>query len=238
LMARKGREAGLDQDPTYQKRLAEFRKTRLLNQHRKNLVRAMEPSDEELRAYYQDNQDHIAVEERRRVQMVVLPTKEQAEEVKAKIEAGEITIYEAALEYSIDPNAKRTLGDFGWVTKGSGFPELDQLTFALVPDQLGGPVESPAGWHLVRVIDLREGSYTEFEDEDTRKAARRMFIKQKMNDYVVGLRQHDFPVVVYEDNLHRLFREEAQWTAAKTTEMESHPERAKQILDGMREIVE
>ncbi len=44
LMARKGREAGLDQEAAYQSRMAEFRKTRLLNLHRENLSRGMEPS--------------------------------------------------------------------------------------------------------------------------------------------------------------------------------------------------
>ena len=233
LMARKGREVGLDQDPTYQKRRGEFRKTRLLNQHREDLVRTMEPS-----AYYQANKEGIEVKERRRIQMVVLKTKEQAEQIKAKIDAGEMTLYEAALEHSIDPNAKRNLGDFGWVTKGSGFPGLDQLTFALEFEQLGGPVESPAGWHLVKVIDLRESHFTDIEDEDTRKVTRRMLIKERMSDYLVSLRKGGFPVVVYEDNLNRLFREEAQWIAAKTRDMEAHPERAKQILDEMRDIVE
>jgi hypothetical protein len=38
--------------------------------------------------------------------------------------------------------------------------------------------------------------------------------------------------------MNRLFTEEAQWIAAKTKDMEAHPERAKQILDEMREIVE
>ncbi len=238
LAARKGREAGLDQDPTYQRRMAEFRKTRLLNQHRENLVRGMEPTDEELRAYYEANRDQILVKEQRRIQMVVLPTREQAEEIKAKIDAGEITIYQAALDHSIDPNAKRTLGDFGWVAKGSGFPELDEVTFSVEPDTLGGPVESPAGWHLVKVTDVRDAHFTAFEDEETRTVTRRRLLKEKMERYVVDLRKQDFPVTVYEDNMNRLFKEEAQWIAAKTKDMEAHPERAKEILDEMRKIVE
>ena len=238
LTARKGREAGLDQDPAYERRVGEFRKTRLLNLHRENLARDMEPTEEELHVYYEKNRDRILVKERRRIQMVVLPSKEQAEEVKAKIESGEITIYQAALEHSIDPNAKRTLGDFGWVAKGTGFSQLDEATFALEPDSLGGPVESPAGWHLVKVMDARDAHYTEFEDEDTRTVTHRRLLKEKMEQYVVGLRKDDFPVTVYEDNMNRLFADEAQWIAAKTRDMEAHPERAKQILDDMRKIVE
>ncbi len=238
LMARKGREAGLDQDPTYKSRMAEFRKTRLLNLHRENLVRSMEPTQEELRAYYEANRDRILVKEQRRIQMVVLPSKAEAEAVKARIEAGEITLYQAALEHSIDPNAKRTLGDFGWVAKGSGFPELDEVTFALEPDTLGGPVQSPAGWHLVKVLDLRESHFTDIEDPDTRTLTRRHLLKDKMDQYVVALRKGGVPVTVYEDNMNRLFQEEAQWIAAKTKDMEAHPERAQQILKEMREIVE
>ena len=238
LMARKGREAGLDQDPTYKSRMAEFRKTRLLNLHRENLVRSMEPTQEELRAYYEANRDRILVKEQRRIQMVVLPSREEAEAIKARIEAGEISLYQAALEHSIDPNAKRTLGDFGWVAKGSGFPGLDELTFALEPDTLGGPVQSPAGWHLVKVLDLREAHFTDFEDPDTRTLTRRHLLKDRMDQYVVGLRKGGFPVTVYEDNMNRLFQEEAQWIAAKTKDMEAHPERAQEILKGMRELVE
>ena len=238
LMAQKGRAAGLDRDPGLRKRLAEFSKTRLQNLHRKRLVGSMEPTGEALRAYYAENKDRIAIKERRRIQMVVLPTRAEAEEIKGKIEAGEITIYQAALDHSIDPNAKQTLGDFGWVSKGSGFPALDEVTFALEFDQLGGPVESPAGWHLVRVIDQRDASYMDIEDENTRNTTRRLLLKQRLNDYLAELRKHEFPVVVYEENLNRLFRQEAQWIAAKTREMQANPERAKELIDGMRELVE
>ena len=38
-----------------------------------------------------------------------------------------------------------------------------------------------------------------------------------------------FPVVVYDDNLKRLFREEAQWIAAKTEEISNAPSATKRI---------
>jgi len=239
LEARKGREAGLDRDPTYQRRMAEFRKTRLLNMHRARLAERMQPTEDELRAYYEANRERIRRNEQRNIQMVVLPTRQEAEDIKAKIESGEITMFQAAVDHSIDPNAKRTLGDFGWVTQGTGFPELDSVTFSLGPDTLGGPVESPAGWHLVKVNDVREAHYTDFDDEDTRTVTRRLLLKDEMDQYTVNLREEgDFPVTVYEDNMNRLFREEARWIATKTRDMEAHPERAEKILQELREIVD
>ncbi len=238
LMANKGREAGLEDEPGYKARVGEFQKTRLVNLHREDLVRKMEPSDEELRQYYAAHQGAIEFKERRKILMVVLETEEQAKEVKARIENGEITIHQAAMDYSIHPNAKQNLGDFGWVAQGTGFPELDKVTFALNPEEIGGPVQSPAGWHLVKVVDVRDARFTDIGQEETRKATRRLYLKEKLNQYVVALRQNEFPVVVYQDNLKRLFRDEAQWIAAKTQEMEANPERAQQILDDLRKVVE
>jgi len=238
LMASKGREAGLENDPAYLARVGEFKKTRLVNLRRTDLIEEFEPSEQELRDYYERHKDQILFKERRKILMVVLESREQAEEVKARIDNGEITIYQAAMDYSIHPDAKQNLGDFGWVTQGTGFPELDRVTFALEPEQLGGPVESPAGWHLVKVVDVREARFTDIDEEATRKAVRRLLLKDKLNQYLVSLRKNEFPVVVYEDNLKRLFQEEAQWIAAKTKEMEANPERAQQILDDLRKIVE
>jgi len=238
LMVEKGRAAGLEKDPVYLTRVGEFQKTRLVTLHRTELIRQMEPDDKQLRDYYEKHRANIEFKERRKILMVVLETREQAKEVKAKIDRGELTIYEAAMEYSIHPDAKQNLGDFGWVTQGTGFPELEKLTFALGPDELGGPVESPAGWHLVKVVDLQEAQLTDIADEATRKATRRLYLKEKLSDYVVGLRKNEFGVVVYDENLKRLFKNEAQWIAAKTREMEANPGRAQEILDEMRKVVE
>jgi len=215
ILAQKGRVAGLEQDPVYRARVAEYRKTRLINLHRGNLVQDMQPDEQELEAFFEENRERITVKETRNVQMVVLETEQEAREVKQKIESGEITIYQAAVEYSIDPNAKETLGEIGWVARGSGFPELDALTFALGPGELGGPVQSPAGWHLVRVLDVREAQYQSLDEPGARKLTRRMLVHRNLDDYVIKLREKDFKVEVYPDKLKALFAAEREWMAAK-----------------------
>ncbi len=211
IMAAKARKAGLEKDQVYVGRMGEFRKTRLINLHRASIIAGLEPTDEELQAYYAANRDAIRVPESRKLQMVVLKTREEAEQLKQRIEAGEMTLFEAARDFSIDPNAKTTLGDMGWVKKGTGFPDLDAATFALLPDELGGPVESPAGWHLLKVVDLRDSQYDNIEDENTRNVTRRRLLHQRLADYVVDLRKHQTRVTVYADQLDRLFKAEADW---------------------------
>ncbi len=216
VMALKGRSAGLENDPAYIKRTAEYRKTRLINEHRNGLVHNWNPSDDQLMSYFVDNMDSITVPEMRKIQMVVVATKEEADSIKAQIDKGEITMYQAAQQYSIDPNAKRTLGDMGWVRQGSGFEGLDEFTFSLEPEVVSSPVESPAGWHLVKVLDVTDAQFENFDEPKTRELAFRGYMKDRFNDYVVDLRKNHFEVAVYDDELQRQFQNEADFIAELT----------------------
>lgn len=211
IMASKGRAAGLEQDPRYVARVNEFKKTRLINLYRDSLSAGMQPGEEEIDTYYDKNRDRIVVREVRKVQMVVLKTREEAEEVKKKLDSGKITMYQAAADFSIVPDAKQTLGQIGWVTRGSGFPELDELSFSLGPAEIGGPVESPAGWHLVTVQDVRDAAHEDIQDEATRKVTRRLILDERMDAYVISLRKTEFPVEVHEETMARLSQEEVDW---------------------------
>jgi peptidyl-prolyl cis-trans isomerase C len=216
VMANKGRAAGLESNASYVERTREYRKTRLINLHRSQLISNWTPSDEELKAFFEANKDKISVPEMRKVQMVVLKTQQEAEDIKQKIESGELTIFQAAKDYSIDPNAKQTLGEIGWVTHGSGFPELDEFTFFQEPDVLGGPVESPAGWHLVKVLDVQDAQMLYLEAPQTRRMTLRLYMGEKLDNYVIELRKNNFKVAVYEDELARQFKREAEFIAGLT----------------------
>jgi parvulin-like peptidyl-prolyl isomerase len=209
IMVDKAKANGLEQNPVYQARLDEYRKTRLINLHRANLVKTMEPTDEELKTYFETNRARITVPEYRKVQMVVLKTEDEAKDVKNKIEAGEITMYQAASDYSIAPDAKKNLGEIGWVEKGKALPELNEVVFTLGPGEIGGPVKVGDVWHLVTVEDVRAAQYTDFEDEKTRKMARRQYIHDKLDAYVINLREHEFEVKVDQDKLIHLAQQEA-----------------------------
>jgi len=213
IMASKARHAGMADDPVYISRTSEYRKTRLINIYRGVLVHKWTPSDDELKDYFVENMDRIAVPEARKIQMVVVKTEGEAKAIKAEIENGEITMFQAAQKYSIDPRAKRTLGEMGWVSQGTGFAELDDFTFNLEPEQLAGPVHSPSGWHLIKVLDVRDAQMQVFDEPQTRTKTLRMYMKQKLNEYLVSLRVDSFDVAVYDAELQRHFQDEANMIA-------------------------
>lgn len=221
IAANKARAARLDKSPVYLDRVREFGKVHLVSMYKAKLLPGFEPMDKEVKAYFDKNKEKIAVPESRKIQMVVLKTKTEADDVKKQISSGKITMFEAASKYSIDPNAKQTLGEFGWVAKGSGFPELDKLVFSLKTDELGGPVESPAGWHLVKVVDSRSARFNDFKSEETHKLVRNLMMHERQNEYVTALRTKNvFPVKVYSETFQRIVRKEADKMEAKRKKTE------------------
>lgn len=209
LMVQKARAAGLDQDKVYQVRVNEYKKTRLINIHRANLTREMEPTDAELEAFFKANQRQITIPEFRKVQMVVLATESEAKDIKRRIEAGEMTMFEAASRHSIAPDAKKDLGDIGWVQKDRVLPALQPVVFALGPGEIGGPVQVGDTWHLMTVQDVRDAQLESFDQAATRKEARRKYIHNRMAEYTANLRKNDFNVEVYQDRIVQLAQQEA-----------------------------
>ncbi len=205
----KAKVAHLDKDPAYLAQLDEFKKVHLIMAYKAKLLPQLEPTDREVSEYFAKNKAKIQVPESRKIQMVVLKTKQQAEDIKQQIQFGKITIYEAATKYSVDPNAKLTLGDFGWVAQGSGFPALDHLTFSLKQDELGGPVQSPVGWHLVKVLGVRSARLQNIDDKETQKTTKNMFWRERRDKYVSELRvKNVFPVEVYTERFQQLVQQE------------------------------
>ena len=238
IMARKARQAGLDKDPVYQARVREYRKTHLINLHRDRLIAGMEPTDEQLKAYYEGNRASILLPETRKVQMVVVKTKEEADAIKARIESKEITMYVAARDYSIAAKAKEDLGEVGWVNQGTTVPALDQVIFSAGPGEVAGPVETPAGWHLVLVQDVQEAKYDSFDDQATRKLVRRKYLEGKLDAYTVNLRKNEFPVEVYQDVLVRLAQQEADMVRDLAAKAQEPGSVTQQRLEEMKKLMQ
>jgi parvulin-like peptidyl-prolyl isomerase len=236
LLAQKAKTEGLEQDAAYRARYNEYAKTRLINLHRARLASDMEPSDAELKAYYEANRDRIAEPEYRKVQMVMLNTEDEADSVKKRVEAGEITMFQAASEYSVAPDAKQNLGELGWIAQGKLKPELDAVVFKLGPAEIGGPVEAGGLWHIVTVQDVRDAENTDLEEARTRKLAKRSYIHDKLNEYVVNLRKNDFEVEVYQDVIVRLAQQEVDMVRQMSEKSQEPGSVTKQRLEEMQKI--
>jgi len=76
-------------------------------------------------------------------------------QVRASIEAGEITFSAAAAEYSQDGSAASG-GDLGWFGRGDMTAVFEKMAYSLEPGEIGGPFLTPFGVHLIKLTDKNE----------------------------------------------------------------------------------
>jgi parvulin-like peptidyl-prolyl isomerase len=83
---------------------------------------------------------------------ILVETQEEAEEILARLNAGEP--FEAlAIEMSLDTGNKDEGGDLDWFPRGYMVPEFEEAAFALEPGEVSGVVETMFGYHIIRIED-------------------------------------------------------------------------------------
>jgi peptidyl-prolyl cis-trans isomerase SurA len=65
-----------------------------------------------------------------------------------------------ARRYSGDVASAANGGDLGTVERGKFVPSFEAAAFALEPNEISQPVESPFGWHIIQLIDKTSSSIT------------------------------------------------------------------------------
>ena len=97
--------------------------------------------------------------------------KKEAEEIKARLEAGE-DFATVAKEVSDDPATAENGGDLGWVFKGERGDAFDEVAFSLEPGEIGGPIEMNGGYAIIKVEEKDpEHPVSEQELENRRQQA-------------------------------------------------------------------
>ncbi|MEE9275170.1 MAG: peptidyl-prolyl cis-trans isomerase [bacterium] len=128
-------------------------------------------SDAEIADYYKANLNDFRKGESRKVQQIFFPIQKgdpasRIQEQKKKAEAA----YKEALKspagfsglakrLSEGPAARRG-GDLGFIKRGEVFPEFEAALFRLAEGKVGEPVRTRAGFHVLRVAEIRSGKVT------------------------------------------------------------------------------
>ena len=80
-------------------------------------------------------------------------------------------------------------GELGWMSPGDLVPEFEQAMNRLQIGEVSNPVKSEFGWHLIQVMDRREGQLTiEKQRQFARAAIRERKYEQAYQDWIRELR--------------------------------------------------
>ena len=142
-------------------RSPEYRAATLLAIDPAQLAKPATVTDEEARAYYARVKDtRFGSPEKRDLQQILFPAKDQAEAASAKIKAG-ASFDEIAKENGID---EATL-NLGTMARGEMLDEATaDAAFSLAEGGVSEPVSGRFGFALVRVAKIEKGSLKPFEE--------------------------------------------------------------------------
>ena len=120
-------------------------------------------TDEEVKKYYDDNLDKFTKGESVNASHILVDSEEKANELLAKINAGEISFEDAARENSSCPS-KENGGNLGEFTRGQMVPEFDEAAFSMEVGAISAPIKTQFGFHLIKLVSKNEASTYDFEE--------------------------------------------------------------------------
>ncbi len=113
------------------------------------------PSYEEMAAYFETHRLEFNETEGVRFQQIVCKSKKEAQEIRARLQAGE-RMSELANRYSVAPEAENR-GDVAWTSRGELDESMEKALFSLKKGEISPVVKTAFGFHLLQVTERRPG---------------------------------------------------------------------------------
>jgi parvulin-like peptidyl-prolyl isomerase len=155
---------------------------------------------EETKDYYEKHLEEFRHPRMVQVRQIVTKTKDDMGKVLALLKDGG-SMPELAKEYSIAPEAEKE-GMLGWVSEGELDETIDKFIFALKEKKVSKILESPYGFHVFKIIDVKQEGIKEFP-EVVREIESKISMEKReimFKNWLDGLR-NEFPVGIKESQI-------------------------------------
>lgn len=146
---RKGVAAGIDRERKTQLVIMLQQARLLAGEYSKQLAPRFKVTEAEIDAYIAAHPEFDTKKAR-----------EQAESLVQRARAGE-DFAALAKEFSTDPGSKTQGGDLGWFGRGMMVKPFEDAAFALKNGEVSGVVESPFGYHIIKLDERRTQNGTD-----------------------------------------------------------------------------
>lgn len=185
-------EDALDQQGVSLDQLPELVRDQLTEEAlREDVISEIEPNDDELQSYYDENIDRY---QQTKASHILIEKRGLADNVSSELQdakANEIDklFAEQAKKLSQDPGSGKKGGDLGYFASGELVPEFEEAAGKLELGEVSDPVQSEFGFHIIRVTDRRLQPFEEVRDQ----------IAQELSGAEAEEAFQDLVVKAYED---------------------------------------
>lgn len=183
-LAKAARDKGIDKSEAYDKRMAVMRDNVLQQLYFKQTI-VDQISDTDLETLYKKEVAALPKEDEVKARHILVKTKKEAEAIIKRLNKGE-SFEEIAKKTSTDGSAA-VGGDLGYFSHGQMVKPFEDAAFSLkVGQYTKNPIESPFGWHVIKVEDRRLKQPPAFDD--VKEMLRTQLIRERYQKLIVDLR--------------------------------------------------
>lgn len=167
----------LDIDEEFQNELKLVKDNMLKNYAMHKIFESVNPTDDDLKAYYEDNKEVISPNKTYTASHILVDDEEKASEVYKEIENG-LDFKEAAKKYSKDPSAVSG-GSLGTFPKGVMVKEFQDGLDGLKVGEISKPVKSQFGYHLIYLEAINNEEAKPFDEVKDQVYQTYMMVKRQ-----------------------------------------------------------
>lgn len=198
-VAARARKEGLDRKPEMKEQLGYMIEDYLARQYLLKVVLAtVTVPEDDVKKFYQDNLKEFTLPERAKVRHIFIEApgnaasearakaRARAEEALQRLKKGE-EFATVAREVSQDSETAAKGGDLGYLSPGgSNSPEFEKVALGLKPGEIGPVVETPFGYHIIKVDERQEKSPVRFEEvrDQIRKNLKTQLEQKKAREFL------------------------------------------------------
>jgi peptidyl-prolyl cis-trans isomerase C len=201
LIAAAGRTDNLDKSENFPGRMKYYER-RALRDAYFDLKIYQAVTDAEAKKIYDEKIGQVKPEQEVHARHILVETEDEAKEIAERLKKGE-DFATLAKEKSKDPAAEG--GDLGFFTRGQMVKPFEEAAFALDIGQISDPVQSPFGWHIIKVEEKRDQPLPSFDQVKDGIIAQLVQIKAQE---VVGSLRKAATVEVVDPTLKKAMEDE------------------------------
>lgn len=193
---------GLDKDPAYKEKIADFKKITLISQLLENEIEEKaKVTAEDVKNYYDEHKEDFAPFDQIRLSMIRVKTEDEAKKILDKLKKGE-DFAQIARESSIDTNSAKVGGDLGFLSRNQISPEYETVVARMMKGDVSDPVRTKHGFDIVKVTDKKTSTVVAFDKVKSFIAQHLSGEKQKelFDSYIESLKK-TYPVEINKEAL-------------------------------------
>jgi peptidyl-prolyl cis-trans isomerase D len=169
----------------------------------------------EIEDYYQNNQEKFGQPKRVKVRHILIRAdakdaeasavaRKKAESLREELVKGK-DFARLAKQSSEDPGTKDRGGELGYVSRGQLVPEFEQAAFSLKVGEISSVIQTPYGFHILRVDDIQEAKTDSLEQAKGRIEA--LLRNRKAKEIAHDAADQAFAVAMKEKQLDGFAKE-------------------------------